>query len=151
MIPLACLTSQRDNETVLFNSGTGFGDSNIQADSRLLRHFLRPSHTIGASILMAGRGGDTFGYAGACMPVRQPRHVPATPVWRRKAGLKLIQEATMPSIIRALSRLFPISSTISTAATMAEAQTIARMHLARTGQAVRIAAATRGFSVVEVR
>ncbi len=38
----------------------------------------------------------------------------------------------MPSITRALSRLFPISSTISTAAT-------------------RIAPASVGFSVVEVR
>lgn len=57
----------------------------------------------------------------------------------------------MPSITRALSRLFPISSTISTAATMAEAQIIARMHLARTGHSVRIAPASVGFSVVEVR
>jgi hypothetical protein len=57
----------------------------------------------------------------------------------------------MPSITRALSRLFPISSTISTAATMAEAQTIARQHLARTGRSVRIAPASVGFSVVEVR
>jgi len=57
----------------------------------------------------------------------------------------------MPSITRALSRLFPISSTISTAATMAEAQIIARLHLARTGHAVRIAPAACGFSVVEVR
>jgi len=63
----------------------------------------------------------------------------------------LIEEATMPSITRALSRLFPISSTISIAATMTEAQTIARLHLARTGHAVRIAPASVGFSVVEVR
>lgn len=57
----------------------------------------------------------------------------------------------MPSITRALSRLFPISSTISTAANLAEAQTIARQHLARTGHSVRIAPASVGFSVVEVR
>jgi hypothetical protein len=148
---LATPHPQRHNAPVPFNSGSEFGDSNSKADSRLAAIFTSVCNTIGASISMAGRGGDTFGYAGSDVPVRQPRHAPATPVWRRTAGLTLTSEATMPSITRALSRLFPISSTISTAATMAEAQTIARQHLARTGRSVRIAPASVGFSVVEVR
>jgi len=152
MMVLDPLATLGNNSLVLFNSGDEFGDSNIQADSRLLRHFLRPSNTTGTSISMAGRGGDTFGYAGACMPVRQPYHVPATSVWRRKAGLKLIQEATMPSFtLRTIRAHSPSTHTISIAATMAEAQIIARMHLARTGHSVRIAPAACGFSVAEVR
>ncbi|HJV07264.1 MAG TPA: hypothetical protein VJ642_08220 [Chromobacteriaceae bacterium] len=57
----------------------------------------------------------------------------------------------MPSITRALSRHFPITHTISTAATLAEAQIIARLHLARTGRAVRIQSAEVGFQIAEVR
>ena len=53
-----------NNGGVLFNSGTGFGDPTDKADSRHLRLFLRPLHTIGTSLSMAGHGGDTFGYAG---------------------------------------------------------------------------------------
>lgn len=148
---LATPHPQRHNAPVPFNSGSEFGDSNSKADSRLAAIFTSVHNTIGAPFSMAGRGGDTFGYAGSLLPVRQPRHVLATPVWRRGASITLSKEATMPSITRALSRLFPISSTISTAANLAEAQTIARQHLARTGRSVRIAPASVGFSVVEVR
>ena len=149
---LDLLATLGNNSYALFNSGAGRGNPISKADSRRMRHFLRPSHTIGASSSMAGRGGNTFGYAGSLLPVF---HIPpcACHPSRGKlgAGLTLSKEAIMPSISRALSRLFPISSTISIAATMAEAQTIARQHLARTGHAVRIAPASVGFSVVEVR
>ncbi|NWK79811.1 hypothetical protein [Aquitalea sp. LB_tupeE] len=58
----------------------------------------------------------------------------------------------MPKLSRALlSRLSPITHNIGTAANLAEAQALARLHLARTGHAVRIAPAVVGFSVVEVR
>ena len=149
---LATPHQQRHNAPVPFNSGSEFGDSNSKADSRLAAICTSVRNTIGAPFFMAGRGGDTFGYAGSLLPVRQPRHALATPVWRRGASITLSKEATMPSIaLRAICALSPITHTISTAATMAEAQTIARLHLARTGHAVRIAPAARGFSVVEVR
>ncbi|WP_131359920.1 hypothetical protein [Aquitalea sp. USM4] len=148
---LASAEQQRDNASVLFNSSTGFGDPNIEADSRLAAIFTSVRNTIGAPISMASRGGDTFGYAGTSMPVRQPCHVLATPVWRREASFTLIEEATMPKLSRALSRLFPIAHNIGTAANLAEAQALARLHLARTGHAVRIAPAAVGFTVAEVR
>ena len=84
---LATPHPQRHNAPVPFNSGSEFGDSTTSADSRLAAIFTSVCNTIGASISMAGRGGDTFGYAGSDVPVRQPRHAPATPVWRRTAGL----------------------------------------------------------------
>ncbi|NWK77221.1 hypothetical protein [Aquitalea sp. LB_tupeE] len=57
----------------------------------------------------------------------------------------------MPKLSRVLSRLHPIAHNIGTAATQAEAQALARLHLARTGHAVRIAPAAVGFTVAEVR
>ncbi len=151
MMALATQHQQRDNAPVPFNSGIGFGDSNSKADSRLAAIFTSVRNTIGAPFSMAGRGGDTFGYAGSLLPVRQPCHALATPVWRRGASITLSKEANMPSITRALSRLLPISSTIGTAANLAEAQALARLHLALTGHAVRIAPAAVGFDIVEVR
>lgn len=148
---LATSHQQRHNSPVPFNSGTGFGDSNIQADSRRMRHFLRPSHATRAPS-MAGRGGDTFGYAGSCMPVRQPCHAPATPVWRRMAGLMLIQEATMPSIaLRAIRALFPLTAVpVSTVPTHVEACALARL-LVSQGKRATVAPAGRGFTVSEVK
>ena len=150
---LATTHQQRHNAPVPFNSGTGRGNPIRMADSRLAAIFTSVCNTIGTSISMAGHGGNTFGYAGSILPVF---HIPPCACHPNRgklgAGLTLRMEAiTMPSITRALSRLFPISSTISTAATMAEAQTIARLHLARTGHAVRIAPAAVGFTVAEVR
>ena len=81
------------NPPALFNSSARFGDRNIKADSRHCAVFFCPSCTTGAPSSMAGRGGDTFGYAGSFMPVRQPCHVPAPFVWRRGAGFTLIKEA----------------------------------------------------------
>ncbi|QBJ78213.1 hypothetical protein [Aquitalea sp. USM4] len=139
------------NRAVLFNSGTEISlSSNTKADSRPMRHFLRPDYAIGASISMAGRGGSIFGCAGSLVPVRLIPPRACHPRLASDGGYKLTKEATMPKLSRALSRLFPISSTISTAATLAEAQTIARQHLAKTGQSVRIEPASRGYSVVEV-
>ncbi|VVD29965.1 conserved protein of unknown function [Paraburkholderia dioscoreae] len=37
-------------------------------------------------ILWVGHDGETFGSAGSYFPVRQPRHVPAHPIWRWNAG-----------------------------------------------------------------
>ncbi len=149
---LATPHQQRHNTPVPFNSGTGFGDLIALADSRLYAaFFMSVLHTIGASISMAGRGGDTFGYAGSqCAGSPTPPRA-CHPRLATDGRPHIALEATMPSITRALSRLFPISSTISTAANLAEAQTIARQHLARTGHSVRIAPASVGFSVVEVR
>lgn len=63
---LATPHQQRHNASVPFNSGAGFGDLIALADSRLYAaFFMSVLHAIGASISMAGRGGDTFGYAGS--------------------------------------------------------------------------------------
>ncbi|KJV24909.1 hypothetical protein VI06_20640 [Aquitalea magnusonii] len=148
---LASAEQQRDNASVLFNSGTGIGLLNTLADSRHLRHFLRPFHTTGAPFSMAGRGGSVLARAGSNVPVDQSRHAPATPDWSRNGGSKPTLEAAMPKLSRALSRLFPIAHNIGTAANLAEAQALARLHLARTGHAVRIAPAAIGFTVAEVR
>ena len=148
---LATPHPQRHNAPVPFNSGSEFGDSTTSADSRLAAIFTSVCNTIGASISMAGRGGDTFGYAGSqCAGSPTPPRA-CHPRLATDGRPHIALEVTMPSITRALSRLFPISSTISTAANLAEAQTIARQHLARTGHSVRIAPASVGFSVVEVR
>ena len=149
---LATPHQQRHNAPVPFNSGSGIGvpfDIGGQPPSG---YFYVRSLPLVRPLLWAGRGRSVLARAGSYVPVRQSCYVLAHP---RLASGGLVntrhRRQTMPSITRALSRLFPISSTISTAATMAEAQIIARLHLARTGHAVRIAPAACGFSVVEVR
>jgi hypothetical protein len=76
-----------NNADVLFNSGTGIGVPNKKADTAAQAVFLRPYHATRASSSMAGRGGSIFGCAGPFLPVRQSRHAPATPDWRRDGGL----------------------------------------------------------------
>ncbi len=147
---LATPHQQRHNAPVPFNSGTGLGGPNTQADSRLAAIFMSVI-SLGAPFSMVGLGRGVLARAGSLCPVRQPCLAPTTLAWRRMVGFQYTGGHQMPKLSRALSRLFPISSTISTAATMAEAQIIARLHLARTGHAVRIAPASVGFSVVEVR
>nr|WP_199066388.1 hypothetical protein [Chromobacterium sp. ASV5] len=153
MISIISLDSQHqgpDNIRVLFNSGTGLGGLNTKADSRPMRHFFRPSDTIGTSS-MSSHGGSVHARAGSFVPVRQSCHVLDTLLGGGMLSLTLAKEATMPSITRSLSRLFPIANPIATAATPDEAQAIARQHLARTGRAVRITPAAQGFAIVKVR
>lgn len=150
---LATPHQQRHNAPVPFNSGTGRENPIAQADNRCDGGFFTSVHRYWCAFSMAGRSRASFGWAGslcagfspllrACHPRRE----------KRLAGIQTAQEAIMPSIaLRAIRALSLITHTISTAATMAEAQTIARMHLARTGHSVRIAPASVGFSVVEVR
>ncbi|MTD33448.1 hypothetical protein [Paludibacterium denitrificans] len=148
---LATPHQPRHNAPVPFNSGAGLGGLNKKADSRLMRHFLCPLHTIGASFSMSGRGGRTFGFAGSFLPVRQSCYVLGTPLGGEGSSLTLKKEATMPSITRALSRHFPIVKTLAFAVTLAEAQAIARLHLGRTGRSVCVQPDASGFQIVEVR
>ncbi|WP_145985910.1 hypothetical protein [Aquitalea magnusonii] len=141
-----------NNGYALFNSGAGRGNPISKADSRHLRHFLRPSHTIGASSSMAGRGGNTFGYAGSLLPVF---HIPpcACHPSRGKlgAGLTLSKEAIMPSISCALTRLFPaISIVVSTLPTLTEARALSALLVSR-GKRVCIQSTDQGFTVSEVK
>ena len=145
---LATPHPQRHNAPVPFNSGSEFGDSNSKADSRLAAIFTSVHNTIGAPFSMAGRGGDTFGYAGSDVPVRQPRHVPATPDWRRDGGAKPTKEATMPKLARALSRIFTAAHQVAHFPTESEAVMFARQYLAQTGRAVAVAPAAIGFDVI---
>ena len=148
---LATPRQQSHNASVLFNSGTGFGDLNYyRRTSRHAAIFVRTAFVRVFS--MTSLGGDTFGYAGYGSAGSPTLLSACHPVWRRMTSKTLLPEAeTMPMLSRALSRLFPIAHNIGTAANLAEAQALARLHLARTGHAVRIAPAARGFSVAEVR
>lgn len=150
---LATTLQQRHNALVLVNPSTGRENPIAQADNRRDGGFFTSVHRYWCAFSMAGRSRASFGWAGslcagfspllrACHPRRE----------KRLAGIQTAQEAIMPSIaLRSIRALSPITHTISIAATMAEAQIIARLHLARTGHAVRIAPASVGFSVVEVR
>ena len=152
MMALDRLARLGNNRLALVNPSAGRENPIAQADNRRDGGFFTSVHRYWCAFSMAGRSRASFCWAGslcagfspllrACHPRRE----------KRLAGIKTAQEATMPSSARALSRLLPIFSTISTTATMAGAQNIARLHLARTGHAVRIAPAACGFSVVEVR
>ena len=63
---LATKSQPRHNALASLNSEARFGDRNHKADSRHAAIFTSVQNTIGASS-MAGRGGDTFGYAGSLM------------------------------------------------------------------------------------
>jgi len=149
---LDSISTVAKNAGVAFNSATEIGVSITKADSRLMRPFLRPSHTIGASIFMAGRGGSVHARAGSFVPVRQSRHVPATPDWRRGAGLMPTKDVTMPkSFRRALRTLFPLVAVpISTLPTQAEAHALAAL-LVSQGRRACIQPCPKGFTVAEVR
>ncbi|OVE50618.1 hypothetical protein CBW21_01110 [Chromobacterium violaceum] len=133
----------------VFNSTDRFGDLCIEADTRHIGGFFTSvRNTIGTSSSMAGLGGDTFGYAGSSMPVRQPRHAPATPIWRWDAGLQTIEEATMPSItLRAFRALFPkVTRPVSTLPNEAQARALAALLVAQ-GQRALIHRTAAGFAV----
>ena len=136
------------NAPVAFNSATEIGVSIKKADSRPMRHFLRPSHTIATSFFMAGRGGSVHARAGSFLPVRQSRHAPASPDWRRRAGLTLKKDAIMPKFFRrALRSVFPLVTVpVSTVPTYVEARALAALLTAQ-GQRAVFHRTTKGFSV----
>lgn len=149
---LATPHQQRHNPLVPFNHGTGLGGPNIKADSRLAAIFMSVRISIGAP-LMAGRGGGVLARAGSLMPVRQPCHVPASPLGGEELGLTLIKETCpMSSIaLRVVRALFPVFSVpVSTVPTHAQACAMARL-LVSQGKRVAVAPATRGFTVSEVK
>ena len=150
---LATPHQQLHNPPVPFNSGPGLATGYTKADSRLAAIFTSVRNTIGASFSMAGSGGDTFGYAGSLVPVRQPRHVPATPrLATRERASQLTKEATMPSIaLRAIRALFPLTAVpVPTVPTHAQACAMARL-LVFQGKHAVIAPAGHGLIVSEVQ
>ncbi|MDN7602231.1 hypothetical protein [Burkholderia gladioli] len=66
-------------ELVLETASAGFGDLEMLADNRRSAVFLRPCACARLYDQRVGLGGETFGSAGANVPVRQPRSVPAHP------------------------------------------------------------------------
>ncbi|WP_404841966.1 hypothetical protein [Burkholderia vietnamiensis] len=76
-------------------TAAGFGDLTILADNRRSAVFLRPHAFARPYDQWVGLGGETFGSAGSSIPVRQPRSVPAHPIWRWEAGSNSILEAAM--------------------------------------------------------
>lgn len=149
---LATPHQQRHNAPVPFNSGTGIGVPNPVADSRLAAFFMSVCNTIGASFLWRAMVGACLHAPVSTGPVRQSRHAPATPDWRREAGLNDQSEATMPNIaLRVVRALFPVFSVpVSTVPTHAQACAMARL-LVSQGKRVAIAPAAQGFTVLEVK
>lgn len=149
---LASQATASHNPPVLFNHGTGLGGLNTKADSRRMRHFLRPSYTIGTSS-MSGRGGRAFVLAGSFVPVRQSCHVLGTPLGGEGSSFTLTKETCpMSSIaLRVVRALFPVFSVpVSTVPTHAQACAMARL-LVSQGKRVAVAPAARGFTVSEVK
>ncbi len=97
---------------------------------------------------MAGRGGSVHARAGSFVPVRQSRHVPATPDWRRGAGLMPTKDVTMPKFVRrALRTLFPLVTVqVSTLPTQAEAHALAAL-LTTQGKRAVLHRTSQGFAV----
>lgn len=138
------------NVPVLFNSGTGFGSPNTQADTAARAAFLRPLYATRAPFPMVGRGGEP---SGCRFPVSGLPTSPCAchPRLEAGGGLKPTQEATMPKLARALSRLFPAAvSPVAQFPNASEAVTFARQYLAQTGCAVSVVPASRGFAVQTV-
>ena len=130
--------SSTKNAAAALNRAAGFGDPITLADSRLAAIFTSVCNTTGTSS-MAGRGGDTFGYAGSSVPVRQPRHAPASSVWRRSGGLHAHHTGGLPmsKFRRALRTLFPVSaSLVSIVASEPEARALAALLTAKGQRAI---------------
>ncbi len=75
---------------IAFKTATGLGGPNTMADSRLFiiaAIFTSVRNTIGASISMAGSGGGVLARAGSIVPVRQPYHLPVSPLGGEELGL----------------------------------------------------------------
>jgi hypothetical protein len=150
---LDSISTVAKNAGVAFNSATEIGVSNPVADSRLhAAFFTSVNNTIGASLLWRAVVGECLHSPVSTGPVRQSRHVPATPDWRREAGLNDQLEATMPkSFRRALRTLFPLVAVpISTLPTQAEAHALAAL-LVSQGRRACIQPCPKGFTVAEVR
>ena len=109
--PVDAALAPAQNSRAAVNPADRFGDLNSKADTAATCGIFYVCHTPLVRLFLAGSGGDTFGYAGSLLPVRQPRHAPATLVWRRGPGLTLSKEATMPSIaLRTICALIPVST-----------------------------------------
>ena len=135
------------NVRVAVNPAAGNASPNIEADTAARAVFLRPSHATRAPFPMVGRGGEPSGcrflYAGLANPA-----MCLPPRLQAGSGFYPIEEATMSSITRALSRLFPAAvSPVAQFPNASEAVTFARQYLAQTGRAVSIVPARRGFAV----
>jgi hypothetical protein len=76
---LTTVNRWRYSGAVVETAATGFGDLRMLADSRRRAVFLRPYAFARLYDQWVGLGGETFGSAGANVPVRQPCSVPAHP------------------------------------------------------------------------
>ncbi|MCG9027471.1 hypothetical protein [Laribacter hongkongensis] len=151
MIELDRPHTTRHHAPVAFNSATGLGGPITSADSRLAAIFTSVYNTTGASF-MAGSGGGVLARAGSDVPVRQPCHMPASPLGGEESGSTLTSEATMPSfalrVFRALLSRSHAVSIIRPAADLAEARRMAADLIAQDQRcSVRITAGSRGFDV----
>lgn len=136
------------NAPVLFNSGIGIGLPNQEGGHRRESGFFASVSSHKCAFSMVGRGGGIYGCAGSFLPVDQPRYAPTSPDWSRDGGFKPKKEATMPSITRALSRLFIAAHPVARFATQTEAIAFARQYLAQTGRAVAVTPVALGFDVI---
>lgn len=86
MVPVARIGAAQYPAGVAETTATGFGSPEMLADNRRCAVFLRPRAF--ARLQWAGLGGEGFGPAGANVPVFQPCHVPAHPIWKWEAGFQ---------------------------------------------------------------
>lgn len=137
-----------NNGGVTFNSVIRFSSLNALADSRLYAAiFMSVRNTIGTSISMAGRGGDTFGYAGSQCAGLLTLPCACHPPFSSGRQVNPALEAIMPKLSRALSRLFPSTAVpVSVLPSEAEARALSALLVAQGRRAVfhRTAA---GFAV----
>lgn len=150
---LATQHQPRHNAPVPFNSGAGRENPIPKADNRREGGFFVSEHRYWCAFSMAGSSGEaaSSGPVSFGLVSHPCCYLPAAPAVRSVWQVNRPKEATMPSITRALSRHFPIVKTLAFAVTLDEAKAIARLHLGRTGRAVRIQSAEVGFQVAEVR
>lgn len=136
-----------NNGGVLFNSGTGRENPiYTMADTAARAVFLRP-FVLSCLLWRAGRGSlraGRFHSAGILTPVRTATH---REKWLAVNKPHTMEAMTMPSISRALSRLFPaVTTPISVLPSEAEARALSALLVAQGRRAVfhRTAA---GFAV----
>ncbi|QRO32601.1 hypothetical protein [Chromobacterium violaceum] len=95
---LATPHQPRHNYFALVNPSAGLGGPDKKADSRLAAIFTSVVHTICTPFSMAGSGGGVHARTGSFLPVRQPCHLPASPLGGEESGFSSRRRLHMPSI-----------------------------------------------------
>ncbi|MGN6259615.1 MAG: hypothetical protein ACTHNO_02685 [Ralstonia sp.] len=107
--PLRLVNSGAYTFSVAETTVTGFGDS-MNTGGRPPFGGIFSSVTPLRACFHGGPGGETFGSAGACVPVRQPRRLARLPHLAMNGGPPPTQEASMPkAVARPEQSRFPLA------------------------------------------